>query len=89
MTFAGLKNQTDIANLIAYLKQFGPDGQPALTAGHGGLACYLHMSGSLDIWNQTGAILGFAALAQDTRLEVFRLLVSREPDGMAAGDIAR
>ena len=44
---------------------------------------------SLDIWNQTRAILGLAALAQDTRLEVFRLLVSREPDGLAAGDIAR
>ena len=35
------------------------------------------------------AILGLAALAQDTRLAVFRLLVSREPDGVAAGDIAR
>ena len=29
MTFAGLKNETDIANLLAYLKQFGPDGKPA------------------------------------------------------------
>jgi cytochrome c len=29
MTFAGLKNETDIANLLAYLKTFGPDGQPA------------------------------------------------------------
>jgi cytochrome c len=28
MTFAGLKNDADIANLIAYLKQFGLDGQP-------------------------------------------------------------
>lgn len=37
----------------------------------------------------TGAILAFSALAQDTRLEVFRLLVKSEPDGMAAGDIAR
>ena len=35
------------------------------------------------------AILRLAALAQDTRLAVFRLLVSREPDGVAAGDIAR
>src|SRR5687768_14607603 len=34
-------------------------------------------------------ILALAALAQSTRLEVFRLLVRREPDGMAAGDIAR
>ena len=29
MTFAGLKNDQDIADVIAYLKQFGPDGQPA------------------------------------------------------------
>ena len=35
------------------------------------------------------AILAFAALAQPTRLDVFRLLVRHEPDGMAAGDIAR
>jgi len=35
------------------------------------------------------AILGLAALAQSTRLEVFRLLVTHEPHGLAAGDIAR
>ncbi len=35
------------------------------------------------------AILALAALAQPTRLEVFRLLVKREPDGLAAGDIAK
>jgi ArsR family transcriptional regulator len=35
------------------------------------------------------AILALAALAQPTRLEVFRLLVKREPKGLAAGDIAR
>ena len=29
-----------------------------------------------------------SALAHDTRLEVFRLLVKAGPDGMAAGDIA-
>lgn len=34
------------------------------------------------------AILALAALAQSTRLEVFRLLVRNEPNGMAAGDIA-
>jgi len=27
MTFAGLKNETDITDVIAYLGQFGPDGQ--------------------------------------------------------------
>jgi DNA-binding transcriptional ArsR family regulator len=35
------------------------------------------------------AILAFAALAQSTRLGVFRLLVKHEPDGLAAGDIAK
>jgi ArsR family transcriptional regulator, arsenate/arsenite/antimonite-responsive transcriptional repressor len=34
-------------------------------------------------------ILALAALAQSTRLDAFRLLVAREPDGCAAGDIAR
>ncbi len=37
----------------------------------------------------TSAILTFSALAQETRLQVFRLLVTHEPEGMAAGDIAR
>jgi DNA-binding transcriptional ArsR family regulator len=35
------------------------------------------------------AIAALRALAQGTRLDVFRLLVRHEPDGMAAGDIAR
>jgi ArsR family transcriptional regulator, arsenate/arsenite/antimonite-responsive transcriptional repressor len=35
------------------------------------------------------AILSLAALAQSTRLEVFRLLVKHEPEGLAAGDIAK
>ena len=35
------------------------------------------------------AIGALAALAQTTRLETFRLLVSREPDGVAAGELAR
>ncbi|WP_079591459.1 ArsR/SmtB family transcription factor [Bosea thiooxidans] len=34
-------------------------------------------------------ILALTALAQGTRLEVFRLLVSAEPEGLAAGEIAR
>jgi ArsR family transcriptional regulator len=38
---------------------------------------------------QESAILALAALAQSTRLDVFRLLVKHEPDGLAAGDIAR
>ncbi|MBN8995215.1 MAG: helix-turn-helix transcriptional regulator [Rhizobiales bacterium] len=39
--------------------------------------------------DNTATILGLAALAQDTRLEAFRLLVSQEPQGIAAGEIAR
>ena len=35
------------------------------------------------------AVKGLSALAQESRLEVFRLLVKAGPDGMAAGDIAR
>jgi DNA-binding transcriptional ArsR family regulator len=35
------------------------------------------------------AIVALAALAQSTRLGVFRLLVKHEPDGLAAGDIAK
>ena len=35
------------------------------------------------------AILALAALAQSTRLDVFRLLVATEPDGMPAGEVAR
>jgi DNA-binding transcriptional ArsR family regulator len=35
------------------------------------------------------ALIGLAALAQATRLDVFRLLVSHEPDGLPAGDIAK
>lgn len=35
------------------------------------------------------AITMFGALAQTTRLDVFRLLVRHEPDGLAAGEIAR
>jgi DNA-binding transcriptional ArsR family regulator len=34
-------------------------------------------------------ISAFAALAQPTRLDVFRLLVQHEPQGLAAGEIAR
>ena len=40
----------------------------------------------MEIINATAS---FAALSQDTRLKAFRLLVSHEPDGLPAGDIAR
>ena len=39
--------------------------------------------------DSTSGIAALAALAQPTRLEAFRLLVSREPDGIAAGELAR
>jgi DNA-binding transcriptional ArsR family regulator len=35
------------------------------------------------------AVKRLSALAQDSRLEVFRLLVRAGPDGVAAGEIAR
>jgi DNA-binding transcriptional ArsR family regulator len=37
----------------------------------------------------TQAIAALAALAQPTRLDTFRQLVRREPDGVAAGELAR
>jgi DNA-binding transcriptional ArsR family regulator len=58
----------------------------------------LHKTARLDIYDyiynsrymeSEDAILALAALAQSTRLEVFRLLVKHEPDGLAAGVIAR
>ena len=52
------------------------------------------MTASLHFYNsgymeQEQAILALAALAQSTRLSVFRLLVKHEPEGLAAGDIAK
>jgi ArsR family transcriptional regulator len=35
------------------------------------------------------AIAALAALAQDNRLDVFRLLVKAGPEGLAAGEVAR
>ncbi|MDA9548527.1 ArsR family transcriptional regulator [Bradyrhizobium sp. CCBAU 45321] len=35
------------------------------------------------------AVLALAALSQPTRLEAFRALVRHEPEGLAAGDLAR
>ena len=46
----------------------------------------IHKSGYMESEN---VILALAALAQSTRLDVFRLLVKHEPAGLAAGDIAR
>jgi DNA-binding transcriptional ArsR family regulator len=47
---------------------------------------HIHKSGYMESEN---AILALAALAQSTRLDVFRLLVKHEPEGLAAGDIAK
>lgn len=37
----------------------------------------------------TTAIASFAALSQETRLNAFKLLVTQEPEGLPAGEIAR
>lgn len=37
----------------------------------------------------TDVIGALASLAQQTRLDTFRLLVTREPEGVAAGELAR
>ena len=47
---------------------------------------YIHNSGYVE---SEQAILALAALAQPTRLDVFRLLVKHEPKGLAAGDVAK
>ncbi|MDQ0320246.1 DNA-binding transcriptional ArsR family regulator [Pararhizobium capsulatum DSM 1112] len=39
--------------------------------------------------DETNTIAALAALAQPTRLQTFRLLVEREPEGVAAGELAR
>jgi ArsR family transcriptional regulator, arsenate/arsenite/antimonite-responsive transcriptional repressor len=39
--------------------------------------------------DKENAILALAALAQATRLDVFRLLVKHEPEGLPAGDLSR
>ena len=39
--------------------------------------------------DSTHAVMTLGALAQESRLKVFRLLIKRGPGGMAAGEIAR
>lgn len=39
--------------------------------------------------DDTEAVVVLAALAQPTRIEAFRRLVEHEPDGIAAGELAR
>ena len=38
--------------------------------------------------DQTEAVLALGALAQETRLQLYRLLVTSGPDGLSAGNIA-
>src|ERR1700758_3298349 len=47
---------------------------------------YFHCSGNMNISN---AVDSLAALAQETRLNIFRLLVRNAPQGVPAGTIAR
>src|SRR5271156_1742598 len=39
--------------------------------------------------DDTEVIAALAALAQSTRLQTFRVLVAREPEGVPAGELAR
>lgn len=39
--------------------------------------------------DEISALAALAALSQATRLQTFRLLVRREPEGVAAGELAR
>lgn len=39
--------------------------------------------------DEQSTLVALGALAQPTRLQTFRLLVSREPHGVAAGELAR
>jgi ArsR family transcriptional regulator, arsenate/arsenite/antimonite-responsive transcriptional repressor len=47
---------------------------------------YIRYSGFMD---SIEVIAALAALAQTTRLDTFRLLVAREPEGVPAGELAR
>ena len=38
---------------------------------------------------KSGVVTALGALAQETRLDIFRLLVQRGPDGMPAGEISQ
>ena len=47
---------------------------------------YVYIIGHMEMIH---AMTSFAALSQETRLKAFRLLVNQEPEGLAAGEIAR
>ncbi len=50
------------------------------------LSIYIRYSGYVE---NSSAISALGALAQGTRLDAFRLLVRHEPDGLAAGEVAK
>jgi ArsR family transcriptional regulator, arsenate/arsenite/antimonite-responsive transcriptional repressor len=50
------------------------------------IGLYFHSSGNM---KTSHAVDSLAALAQETRLNIFRLLVRSSPNGLPAGDIAR
>jgi ArsR family transcriptional regulator len=52
----------------------------------GAINIYFHRFGNM---KTTYAVDSLAALAQETRLNIFRLLVRHAPNGLAAGTIAR
>lgn len=47
---------------------------------------YIYIIGHMEMIH---AMTSFAALSQETRLKAFRLLVSHEPKGLAACEMAR
>ena len=60
---------------------------PFLTLQHSlATVLYIFYSGFME---SDRAIEALAALAQNTRLETFRLLVKQEPEGVPAGELAR
>jgi len=58
-----------------------------MSNGAGKLDARLYFDNSR-IVDTKGAVRSLAALAQDSRLDVFRLLVQAGPEGLAAGEIA-
>jgi len=54
-----------------------------------GPAVAAHASYAADDTPSTLALAALAALGQPSRLTIFKLLMRAEPDGMAAGDVAR
>lgn len=74
-----MKFKTSVRFLISI--GLTPAARTCLTRSH-----YVYMFGHMET---NSVIASFSALAQETRLEAFRLLVRHEPEGLAAGEIAR